>query len=237
MDESLLSGKRRLIGLVIVCVAAFALPLLNSTRYFLSGNQDSRLLALSAQALSFWFLVGASFELIALAVLVFVLSRQGRTLRQLGLAFSWTDIPESLLLAIAAYAAVIVCHVIIFYGYFFMTHHVPDQTPQNVGFMRGGVSVAVVLFICLNPFYEELIARAFVITEVKFLTGQSAAAVVASVGLQTAYHLYQGIPSALLAAAMFLIFSLYYIKRKRILPVILAHLYFDALALILSARR
>jgi membrane protease YdiL (CAAX protease family) len=236
MDESLLSRRRHLAGLIIVGLVAFSFPLFNSTLYFLSGNLDGHSQAVSSGTLTFWASYAAISELVALAVLFYVLSVQGQTLGHLGFGFSWRDVPESFALCIAAYIAVVICHVMIFYGYFFLTRHLIDQTPQNVDFMRGKISAAMVLLICINPFFEELIARAYVITEVKLLTRRSVIAVIASVALQTAYHLYQGIPSALSVAAMFLIFSLYYVKRKRILPVILAHLYFDALALILSAR-
>jgi membrane protease YdiL (CAAX protease family) len=56
-----------------------------------------------------------------------------------------------------------------------------------------------------------------------------------SVTLQTLYHLYQGIPAAIALGAMFLILSAYFVKYGRVLPVILAHLYFDVLALLAYA--
>ena len=77
--------------------------------------------------------------------------------------------------------------------------------------------------MAVGPFYEEMIARAFTMTEVEALTGSAGLAVVASVLLQTSYHLYLGLPSALAAGATFLISATYYARFRRITPVILAH--------------
>jgi membrane protease YdiL (CAAX protease family) len=71
---------------------------------------------------------------------------------------------------------------------------------------------------------------------VKDLTGSGALAVAISVALQTVYHLYQGVIMAVATGAGFLIFSLYYARSRRITPVILAHLYLDALALWYTAK-
>jgi membrane protease YdiL (CAAX protease family) len=68
------------------------------------------------------------------------------------------------------------------------------------------------------------------ITETTFLIGEKDAAVLLSVILQTSYHLYQGLLPALVLGVVFLIFSLYFAKRGRILPVVLAHLYMDVIA-------
>jgi membrane protease YdiL (CAAX protease family) len=82
----------------------------------------------------------------------------------------------------------------------------------------------------VNPFFEELIARAFVMTELKALTRNTAIAIAGSVLLQTSYHFYQGAPAAISHGATFLVFSLYYAKTNRIGAPILAHLLLDLLA-------
>lgn len=88
------------------------------------------------------------------------------------------------------------------------------------------------LSMFINPFYEEIIVRAYTISEVKCLTGSNYLAIILSIVIQTSYHLYQGLSSALMLAVMFLVYSLYYVKSKRIMPVIIAHMYFDFMALI-----
>jgi membrane protease YdiL (CAAX protease family) len=111
-----------------------------------------------------------------------------------------------------------------------------NAQPQNVEFLKTEITVAAILLMIVNPVYEELIARAYVITEMQFLTGSRFVALVASVALQSSYHLYQGALSAGMLAVPFTIFSIYFIMRRRILPVILAHMYFDFIALLSHAK-
>ncbi len=175
-------------------------------------------------------LVGILMELGGLALLGYVLFRQGRSLANLGLGFSWKDIPRSVLVIILAYVAFIIWWIAIGLTYR-LTGHTLSSTPHNVDFLSSLLSVWGILFLILNPFFEELIARAYVISEIQFLTGSSTLAVLSSVLLQSSYHLYQGLIPALLTTSLFTVFSLYYVKTKRIMPVILAHMFFDFLAL------
>jgi membrane protease YdiL (CAAX protease family) len=89
--------------------------------------------------------------------------------------------------------------------------------------------------VVISPVFEEMIVRAYLMSETIALTGSSALAILASVLLQTSYHLYQGLPYALSAGIIFLIFSVYYARTQRIVPVILAHLIWDISALLLYA--
>jgi membrane protease YdiL (CAAX protease family) len=79
----------------------------------------------------------------------------------------------------------------------------------------------------LNPFFEELIVRAYLMTEVLDLTGSSTLAVALSVALQFAYHLSYGWAAAISLSFQFLIFALYYAFTRRALPIIVAHSLFD----------
>lgn len=99
-----------------------------------------------------------------------------------------------------------------------------------------GVGFLSILFTLLNPFHEELLVRAYLITEVEGLCRSTTLAVILSVTLQTSYHLYQGLPAALLHIPTFLVFSIYYVRTRRILPVILAHMFLDVAALAAYAR-
>jgi len=72
-----------------------------------------------------------------------------------------------------------------------------------------------------------MIVRAFLISETTALIGSSALAILFSVLLQTSYHLYQGLPYALAAGVIFLLFSVYYACTRRIVPVIFAHFIWD----------
>ena len=92
------------------------------------------------------------------------------------------------------------------------------------------------VFISVNPVYEEMLVRAFLITETVALAGSAGLAIAFSVLLQTSYHLYQGLPWALMGAITFLIFSIYYVKTRQIVPVIIAHFIFDLSYLLMQSR-
>jgi hypothetical protein len=176
-------------------------------------------------------------EVAALALLAHLLARQGRTLKDLGLTFSWKDPLVAVLLVVVGYLLYAECWsatsilVLRFTG-----HPIAVQDSWRliyVGINRSGVWAWI--FLLLNPWCEELIVRAFTITEVEALTGSAAAAVLVSVGVQTLYHLYYGVPTALALAATFLLYSLVYLRWRRITPIVLAHLAMDVLPLL--ARR
>jgi membrane protease YdiL (CAAX protease family) len=169
-------------------------------------------------------------ELAGLGVLFYVLFRQGRRPKDLGFTFSWTDLPLSVGVAIMALIVEVVAMQVLLRGYYLATGHNLNTTPQNVEFVSSGSAVWTLVLIFINPFFEELIVRAYLMSELQSLTGSSVVAVVFSVALQSTYHLYQGLSSALISAALFTVFSIYYIKTRRIVPVILAHFYFDLMA-------
>lgn len=179
---------------------------------------------------------GIIYELTAIAVLVYVLFRQQRSLSQIGFSFSRKDIPISILLTVVIYLAYFLCYYAACYGYYFMIGHIPDFSPRNIDFLRTKITVWYLLLMFINPFYEELIARAYTITEVEFLTGKKSLAVIFSVLLQISYHSYQGLFSTLFFVPMFTILSLYYIKWRRITPVILTHMYYDFFTLIIYGK-
>ena len=100
---------------------------------------------------------------------------------------------------------------------------------HNVGqyLFGSGIFFTTILFQFINPFFEELIVRAYLMTEVRRLTNSVTKAVLISTVLQASYHFYQGGPAAIAHGAEFLILAIYYAKTNRITPIILAHLYAD----------
>lgn len=98
---------------------------------------------------------------------------------------------------------------------------------KNTGFLYDHISWALIIYILVNPFFEELIVRGFVMTEVFSLSNSRTLAIAISVGIQTLYHLYQGIFSALILAGVFLVFSIFYSRTGKLTPVIVAHLIAD----------
>jgi membrane protease YdiL (CAAX protease family) len=99
------------------------------------------------------------------------------------------------------------------------------------------ISMVAVLSAILNGFFEELIVRGYLMTEVKRFTGSIVFAILCSVAVQTSYHFYQGGPTALAHVGTFMVFAVYYAKTNRILPPILAHAALDLNALVMYALR
>jgi membrane protease YdiL (CAAX protease family) len=209
-------------GLIFLVVFA---PLLSVSIYAVASGRQ---LGGSSPGKAFT-LSGIFTELGALALLSYVLFRQGRNFRSLGFGFSWKDIPRSLLVIVLSYIALLVWWWGLVAIYRSLGRPL-NSAPQNVEFMSNMLSVFGILFLLLNPFFEELIVRAYLISEVQFFTGSSSLAVLASVVIQSSYHLYQGVVPAFLTTSVFTVFSLYYIRTRRITPVIIAHMVFDFVA-------
>lgn len=219
--------RLRAIEFILVIFVALAPPIFRSTLILFTGHEVYDPTSLNAL---YWG--GIISQVSTLAVLAYVLFRQGRSLARIGFSFAWLDLLQSVLLAVMAFVAAYLWRAGTLYSYYYLTKSVPPLYPQNVGFLAAGITLPSLIYVLLNPFNEELVVRAFTISEVEYLTKKASVAVIVSVVLQTSYHLYQGVFSAWGYVPMFLLFSLYYVKWKRITPVILAHLYFDLLGLL-----
>ena len=92
---------------------------------------------------------------------------------------------------------------------------------------HNSISAMTILAITLNPFFEELILRGYLMTELKQMTNSVWITVTASVVIQTIPHFYQGATSAISLSGLFLVYAIYFAKTGRLVPVILAHLYCD----------
>ncbi|MGO9543681.1 MAG: CPBP family intramembrane glutamic endopeptidase [Rhodomicrobium sp.] len=96
----------------------------------------------------------------------------------------------------------------------------------------GRPSIMAIPYSLLNPFFEELIVRAYLMTEVRALTGSWMLATALSVVVQFSYHLYYGWEGAIALSFLFLVFSIYYARTQRATPIIVAHGIFDIWGLV-----
>jgi membrane protease YdiL (CAAX protease family) len=219
--------KTQIFEVGLVLYVAFIGPIFTSLYSLFQGKLIDSGMSANAR-----WTYGMLQEAGALGVLAYVLSRSSRYFSNLGLRWAWKDAGWSLLLAIAGYASFYICYIGIAWGVY-ATSGQPLH-PPDVGryFFHGGVGLIAILFALLNGFYEELIARAYLITEIKRVAGNPLLAIGASVALQTTYHFYQGIPLALSHMSAFLIFSIYYSATGRAWPVILAHILTDLFSMV-----
>jgi membrane protease YdiL (CAAX protease family) len=206
--------------LLTACVPAFV----NSLEFYLHGrdilpliqrsNWDTRILV----------------EITGLMLLGYVLLRRKRSFRDIGLRWSMRDLGIGVLVTIAAYVAYVIGYYLIHFAlhpWFSSTQQ--GQTAHDLYAHPSAMSIFLVL---LNPFFEELIVRAYLMTEIAELTRSWVLAAAVSTIVQASYHLYYGWMGMLSLSFQFLIFSIYYAKARKALPVIVAHGIFDLVALI-----
>lgn len=211
----------RVFELVLVCVIAFGGSIWASVFYFFGGERQA-----AYDNSSEWIYAVIS-EASALGLLWYVLLRRSKSITDIGFRWKWTDIGWSIALWLIGYAAFFITYRLIYYsGLATINSSAANSQVGHFLFSRGVFATTFIL-LCINPFFEELIVRAYVMTEVRALSNSAAKAVICSTILQTSYHLYQGTPMAVGEGAEFLVLSIYYAKTNRIGPVILAHLYAD----------
>ncbi len=224
----------RLIELLLVLIIAFGSSIFQSlcleiTQYEIQYPLDS------VYALTIW---GSKIisNLAAIFLLIYILFRQERNIFDLGFSWVWKDLIYSILIAAIAFFMCGLSWLGIEYIHSFWSQESLRIIPNNLEILQSGITFWSITAMVVNPFYEELILRAFTITEVKNITNNHILAFLLSVILQSTYHLYQGFLSAVFLIPMFIIFSLYYMKWGRIMPVILAHMYFDLMSLFSNLR-
>jgi membrane protease YdiL (CAAX protease family) len=177
--------------------------------------------------------IGAGFlyELIALTLFGILFTRQRRKLSALGLSFRWTDLPKALGLTVASFAVMWIAYYVVWAVWVTLAQKNP-QIPDTSSRFDATSLWFLLPFLLLNPFFEEVLVRGYLMTELIELRHSVAVAVVVSLAVQTSYHLYYGIVGALSVGSGLAVFALYYAKSRRLTPVILAHLLWDLTSLL-----
>lgn len=218
--------RRRFFALGLVLAVSFSTFTATSLHHASVGQPS-----LDPGQRNFRILVTLLTEAISLLLLWFVLSGQRRSWRDIGWAPKWRDIPEGLVLIVGTKIAAMAATQCFQLFYLSLTgHYLRPRSFHSA--LEGGISFFSILFVLLNPFFEELIVRAYTMSEVLGLGGSQATAVLVSIAIQMSYHTYQGLLAAVPLLVTFAISSIYFARTRRIAPVIILHLYLDALALI-----
>lgn len=215
---------RRSQHLVILLWISFALPVARSVYYLILGT--ATIPAYTPLQQRYRLSAALIGEASALFLLWYVMGRQGKTRAEIGWNPQATDIARAIglfLLVTAAYW--FVYYQVQFLYYAHSGHYLVGRSLQSVLGLR--LSFLWVAYACLNPFYEELIVRAYTMSEILNLGGSRTLAATVSVTVQLSYHFYQGPVNVLWLAPGFVVFSIYFARTKRIFPVILVHLVMD----------
>jgi membrane protease YdiL (CAAX protease family) len=78
-----------------------------------------------------------------------------------------------------------------------------------------------------NAVLEEVVAVGYLQTRLRQLRWRWSATILASAGLRATYHLYQGVGAFVGNLAMGLIFSAFFVRYRRVGPLIVAHTILD----------
>lgn len=218
-----LQTRTRLLDLALVLFVSLIPFVARSLYYFMGGEIPSEPLG---QKLRLWS--GLITELSSLLILWHVLFRQGRKWRNIGLDFSKSDVVAGIGLFLWVTIITYLIYIPAQYIYQSATGHYYQPKALHLGL---GVSALSVVVLCLNPFFEELIVRAFTMTEILDLSRSRWLAMLVSVAAQMSYHFYQGWFRSIGLTMAFAFFSLYFLQTRRIMPVILAHLGSDLMIL------
>jgi membrane protease YdiL (CAAX protease family) len=209
--------RRRWLEVALVLTIAFGNSLLYSLYYLKNGPPHDP----SVSWLKYAALIIQQTS--TLLLLGYVLSRRGLSFRSIGLRWAPVDVWVGTILAITSYVAY-------GFGYAFIHifHHAMSGTDSTARNVFGHPPVVFAIANCfLNPFFEELIVRAYLMTEVVELTGSTLSAVILSVLVQFSYHLYYGWAGAISLSFQFLIYALYFAHWRGAVPIIVAHGFFD----------
>ena len=214
--------RQRWFELVLVTFLSFSSFIVQSI-YALRGAPGTQTILDSRRAA-----LGVLQETGYLLLLAYVLSRTGRKFRDLGLKWSLRDIGVGLAVSFVGYFAYAIGYRLIWSAYYAL-YGAPEV--RNTAALFGHAGFLALPFILINPFFEELIVRAYVMTEIIELTSSTALAIFLSTAIQFSYHLYYGWMIALAISCEFLVFSVTFAIFRRALPVIVAHAMSDLAAL------
>jgi len=174
--------------------------------------------------------IGLFQEITSLLLLVYVLSRRKLRLTDMGLRWSIRELFRGIGLFVGSYCAYFLGYLVIH-----AIHRAifgAAQIGTSTGSSWGHIGYLAIPFVLVNPVFEEMIVRAYLMTEIRELTGSETLAVVLSVGVQVSYHLYYGWQGALMLIFPFLVFAVYYARTRNATPVLLAHGITDAISIL-----
>jgi uncharacterized protein len=90
----------------------------------------------------------------------------------------------------------------------------------------------LVLAALQNAVLEEVVVVGYLVTRLRDLGWRMGAAIAASALLRGGYHLYQGFGAFVGNAIMGVVFALFFLRTRRLLPLVVAHMVLDVVAFV-----
>jgi membrane protease YdiL (CAAX protease family) len=219
------SNAHRWIDLGLVLLVAFAGSILKSI--------DQAFHPIPLNLTNMRLVFGLLEEATALTLFLVLFKRQGRNIKDIGFSFRWMDVPKAVGLTLAAFTAMVAMILTTRYVYSLITLTTMRDMGPHWQFKDSSIWL-ILPFLILNPFFEEILVRGYLMTEWIDLRKSVALAAVISLAFQTSYHLYYGVFGAAMVGCGLSVFAIYYAKSRRLMPVILAHMLWDFTTVLLK---
>lgn len=104
-------------------------------------------------------------------------------------------------------------------------------SPANLAAVWWAVPV-LILAAAQNALLEEVVGVGYLLTRLRELRWSAAAAVGVHALLRGSYHLYQGFGGFLGNAVMGVVFALFFLRFRRVVPLVVAHTLLDVVAFV-----
>jgi membrane protease YdiL (CAAX protease family) len=216
---------------VVVSSVAFTSPISGAVYSHILGRTTS------ASQTQFSLLMSLISRIPSLLLLAYVLWRSDRTFRDIGLRWSSKDAGVGVLLLGAAYIVQLQTNMLLYKILWALGHQ--DTLSAGTALIHGYwartpyLSPVGMIYLVVNAVHEEVLVRAYLMTEIIDLTGSTKTAVLVSVLLQTSYHIYYGWIGAATVGFAFLIFALFFAWARKALPCVVAHWLMDMVAVLM----
>ncbi len=217
-------GESAIYALVAIVARLTAETPLRDQAVALNPSRSPRpLLDLTYQLLSI------GFALVPVVLALYLLSASGRSaVRRIGLDLSdpWRTLGLG-----AALAAVIGIPGLLLYGAGRAAGITVDVQAATLASHWWTIPV-LILAALQNALLEEVIAVGYLLERLTELRWAPVAQVAASALLRGSYHLYQGIGPFVGNAIMGVVFAEFYRRRRRVMPLVVAHTLLDLVAFV-----
>jgi len=181
-----IDSRQRALGLAVVLLVSFGRFTANALYSTAYGQPSS-----DAHQRQWGVAMALMTEATALLLLWFLLSQQGRSWRDIGWNPRWSDVLSGIALAVITLPLSLFTTFVFQLIYHGLTgHYLASRSAHGV--LGAGISALTIVFVLVNPFFEELIVRGYTISEITGLGRNAGLAVLASVLIQMSYHIYQG---------------------------------------------
>ena len=229
IDASGVENHKRWVDLGLVLLISFSPAIFAATVIWLSPGSDAAIWSAPR------FMSGIMREVTCLLLLMYVLSRQHRSLSSIGLNIRWRDPFIALGLAITALFVGAIQTGMIARGTLLLFGHPADMRHPD---MTSGAPVLLLLsYGIMAGIFEETLVRGYLMTELIALGKPVWLATIVSIALQTSYHVYYGFAGALSISSIFIVFAIYFAFSRRLFPVILAHAFWDVMTVLIKLHR